>query len=327
MNYRGYYDLRRVIRDNISLLQSRDFDLIVGIPRSGMIPAYMISNYLNKTCCDLQSFLNSVALKPVDTQNLIEPLDYQNKVKNILLVDDSIASGRSLEQSLQQISTNENYNITTLCIYSTKSSRSDVDLFFEYLPGISVFEWMIFHSFIVKGSCVSIDGVLCIAPTKEQIEDHEKYLDFLIHTPPLFLATGKIGCIVTNRLEKYRSETEAWLKKNGVDYNSLIMLKSPSSSKRKEELKAIHKANAYKKSRQNLFIESNREQAIKIHELTKFPVYCIETNKLYSQGILISAFYGHKYSREIFLNKLRTRIEKLPKPIYNFLRGIYRFVS
>ena len=46
MNYRNIDDLNHCILQHLSILP-RDFDLIVGVPRSGMFPANLLALYLN----------------------------------------------------------------------------------------------------------------------------------------------------------------------------------------------------------------------------------------------------------------------------------------
>ncbi len=54
--YRSIEDLNNAILTNLSLFQQQ-FDLIVGIPRSGMLPANLIALYLNKPFTDIDSFI------------------------------------------------------------------------------------------------------------------------------------------------------------------------------------------------------------------------------------------------------------------------------
>ena len=49
-------ELNRDIVDNLHLIP-KDIDIIVGVPRSGMLIAAMIALYLNKPLCDLNSFV------------------------------------------------------------------------------------------------------------------------------------------------------------------------------------------------------------------------------------------------------------------------------
>lgn len=323
MNYKSFSDLSWLIKNKIPLLQSENYDLIVGIPRSGMVPAYIIALYLNKKCCDIDSLLKNSPLKTGSTRNTKSLISYPSEAKKILLVDDSILSGKSLANELIKIPKDMKSKITTLAIYSSEKIRNDVDIFLEYLPLPRIFEWNIFHHNVVERSCFDIDGVLCIDPTEDENDDGKKYVDFILNAPPLFIPSRKINCIVTSRLEKYRDETETWLKNNGVDYNSLIMLDLPSKEERQRlGAHANHKAEMYKKSELELFYESDRNQAITIHRLTNKPVFCIETNEMFTKGQIMSAIFDSYSRRLYFANALK----KLPKPVYNTFRSFYHLI-
>jgi adenine/guanine phosphoribosyltransferase-like PRPP-binding protein len=45
MNYKSYNDLSVDININVCKINFQNFDIIVGIPRSGIVPAYMVSLY------------------------------------------------------------------------------------------------------------------------------------------------------------------------------------------------------------------------------------------------------------------------------------------
>ena len=59
LSYKTYQNLSLDIKNNIHKIPS-NVDLIVGIPRSGMIPAYMIGLMLSKQVCSLNEFLSEV---------------------------------------------------------------------------------------------------------------------------------------------------------------------------------------------------------------------------------------------------------------------------
>ena len=63
MNFKNYSDLSRDIRKNLHLLSDDEYDLVVGLPRSGMVPAYMIALGLNVDCTDLNSLVDNTPLK------------------------------------------------------------------------------------------------------------------------------------------------------------------------------------------------------------------------------------------------------------------------
>ena len=77
LQYRNYEDLNRLIH-NADLHAFRDADLIVGVPRSGMVPAYMIGLLLNLPVIDIESYVTGV--EPFVGNRLIRnKRDFKNK--------------------------------------------------------------------------------------------------------------------------------------------------------------------------------------------------------------------------------------------------------
>ena len=98
MNYRNINDLNEIILKCLYILP-RDFDLIVGIPRSGMFPANLLALYLNRPVTDLDSFRNGHVYKSGERGQFINI----NQFKKILVVDDSIASGAALNKCKEDL--------------------------------------------------------------------------------------------------------------------------------------------------------------------------------------------------------------------------------
>lgn len=287
MNYKSFNDLRNDIKKHLPTLQGHNFDLVVGLPRSGMIPAYIIALFLNIECTDLTSFINNVRLKKGRTRPTKSTIEYPHDAKNILVVDDSIWSGESLKRDLSSIPSFLISKLTSLAIYSTEKARDDIDLFFEHVPTPRLFEWNIFHHKSLSEASVDIDGVLCVDPTTEQNDDGEAYKNFILNAQPLFIPTTEIHSLVTSRLEKYRAETETWLNKNGIAYKHLIMLDLPNKEERlRLGAHGKHKASYFKSARTQFFIESEVSQAKEICVLSGKPVYCVDNNTFYQPNTL-----------------------------------------
>ena len=169
------------------------------------------------------------------------------------------------------------YDIKYCVIYYTPEKQHLADFAFEEVATPRYFQWNIFNHTTLEKACFDIDGVLCVDPTKDQNDDGEKYISFLQNAAPLYMPGAKIGSIVTSRLEKYRKETEAWLKANSVSYDKLVMLDLPDmKARQKANNHAGHKAKEYQINGYNLFVESDLGQAIEINRLTKKPVFCTE---------------------------------------------------
>jgi uncharacterized HAD superfamily protein len=310
MYYKNISDLNFTILRRLSVLP-RDFDLIVGIPRSGMLPANLLALYLNRPYTDIDSFRNGHIYKAGERGQFFDINDY----KKILVVDDSIASGSAIVKSKEKLKEVEgNFDIKYCAIYVIPGKENMVDYYFEIVPLPRYFQWNIFNHTSLEKACFDIDGVLCIDPTEEQNDDGEKYLDFVLNAPPLYIPGSKIGTIVTSRLEKYREATETWLKNNKVRYNKLVMLDLPNKEARqKANSHAEHKANTFKESQYFLFIESSLSQAIEINRITKKPVLCTETfEMIYNAESMMYNIKSGKYFpflRKIAL-KIRNRLRK-----------------
>lgn len=286
MNYRSFAHLWEDIKRGLPSLHAGQFDLVVGIPRSGMVPAYVIGLYLNADVTSLDGLLANEAIKRGSTRKARVDLGFAQNAKRILLVDDSISSGESLVKTLAKIPPELRDRITTLAVYSSRPDRSDVDLFLEYVPEPRVFEWNIFHRSLLGRACVDIDGVLCRDPLTAENDDGERYIEFLLNAEPLILPSYRIHSLVTNRLEKYRPQTETWLARHGIEYDNLVMVDLPTAADRQKlGGHATHKANYFMASGLDFFIESDDRQAREIARIAKKSVYCVDTTQVYSPSL------------------------------------------
>ena len=286
MNYRSLNDLSRLSTECASQIPD-DIELVIGIPRSGMLVASIIALKQNLPLTDLYSFLRNDELKKGNTRTyklaeLVKPRD----AKKVLLVDDSISSGKSMQAALEQVRATYAGSVVTLAAFAERHNRHLVDVHLELVEQPRVFEWNIMHHPFLAQACLDIDGVLCVDPTHEENDDGPNYRAFLKGTRSLFVPSVKVAHLVTSRLEKYRAETEDWLARNGVQYGTLHMLDLPTAEERRR-LNIHHKFKAEVYAKQplaRLFVESEVRQAVEIMKLSGKPVYCIETNEMYVPG-------------------------------------------
>lgn len=286
MNYRSLNHLSKLSTECAGKIPN-DIDLVVGIPRSGMLVASIIALKQNLPLTDLYSFLRNDELKKGNTRtykhaDLVRAQD----AKKILLVDDSISSAKSMMAAQEQVKAVYQGGVVTMAVFAERHNRHLVDMHLELVEQPRVFEWNIMHHEFLTHACLDIDGVLCLDPTTDQNDDGPKYRDFLACTRPLFIPSVKVAHLVTSRLEKYRADTEEWLKRNGVQYGELHMLDLPTAEERRR-LNIHHKFKAEVYTKQpltRLFVESEEKQAIEIMKLSGKPVYCIETNEMYVPG-------------------------------------------
>ena len=305
MQYRTFTNLSNLIRDNIAIIP-HDIDLILGIPRSGMIPAYMIALFLNKRVSDLDSFLKGHIVEAGERAQYIE----QTPIRKILVVDDSVCSGSAMLKAKKKLKdANLKYEFLFLAPIVTTAGKDFVDIWLETIDDSRVFEWNVFHHAILGQACIDIDGVLNIDPQVD--DDGPIYTNFLQTATPKFLPTVPIGTLVTCRLEKYRPQTEQWLKEHNIQYKNLIMLNFPDKATRVAWGKhGEYKAKCYiEDSSACLFIESSKEQAEIIARMSYKPVLCVETNQLL-----------HYHPELSYFKRLKRKLKKMFRKLYNVYR-------
>ena len=284
MKYVTIAELNQTIRTNFYRIP-HNIDFVIGVPRSGMLPATIIAEYLNVPLTDLNSFVNGQ--RPSGGMRLGFKRPGNLTQQKVLVVDDttfngtSIRTAKSLLKGLSKI-----YDITYMVVYKEgRSTEPDIWLedISQYADPIVLYEWNIFHHYpnILKSCMYDIDGVLLPNPPDEMNE--QQYLDFIKKAPPLFTTSSPIGALVSYRLESRREITEAWLKENKIEYNELLLFPSSSYDERaKTAYPSEFKAKHYRRSTwAKLFVESDDLQAREIARLSGKPVYCVESNRLY----------------------------------------------
>ena len=282
MQYRSYADLAHVIAMRGHLLPP-DIDLVVGVPRSGLLAANMICLARNLPLVDLDGFVEGRVFGTGWTKRSAGAAKNASGRRHILVVDDSISSGRSMREARDKLAAaRTNARITFCAVFGRPDADNpEADIILERVPLPRVFEWNLFHHDELGKMCLDIDGVLCHDPDHNQNDDGDRYLGFLREAQPLYATTRPIGHLVTSRLEKYRAHTEQWLNRHGIEYNKLWMLDLPTAADRRRlGAHATFKASIYKKSKATLFVESEALQARQIASLSGKPVLSIAEHRI-----------------------------------------------
>ena len=251
---------------------------IIGIPRSGMLVASSLALQLNTSVTDLYSFAKCGEFTPGGRR--LESL--QRRPSNmVLVVDDSVNTGRSMEEALRLLVNFPGFRFIAGALYlpDPPPDCKSVDIYLRTLRRPRLFEWNFFHHPHLTRAMCDLDGFICADPAVD--DDGPVYREFIRHAPMLYRVT-RVGTIVTCRLEKWRQETEAWLHRHGVDFTQLLMMDYATARMRRLAGNyAAWKADHYSKSDAILFIESSAVQARTIAEICGRPVLCIEDSKIY----------------------------------------------
>lgn len=327
MHYKSYGDLSDDITASLFRVHGKGYDLVVGIPRSGMIPASMIALGLHIDVVGLPDFITNQTLKTRLGRKSVGLPSTAWDAKKVLIVDDSVRTGRTMQEALSAIPSDCPCAIDTLAIYTDSTACQHVDISFYTLASPRVFQWNLFTAAILSQACVDIDGVLCVDPTDHQNDDGEKYIAFLNNAVPLFLPAGRIGCLVTNRLEKYRDQTETWLKQQSIVYDQLVMLNLPSKEERQRQaVHSTHKGMFYKNSEYTFFIESDAKQAARIASMSGKAVYSCEDNRVYIGSDSGNLLTGRNGKINFLMRTMKKRIASgIPRPIKSALKARMRY--
>lgn len=306
MNFVTVAELNRDIVINLHNIP-RDIDLVVGVPRSGMLVATLIALYLNKPLADLDSFIEGRIQSLGNTKNTVGCVTRYDEIRKVLVAEDSSNSGNSVREARRKLeAVNQEIDYMILAAYISGTAKPLVDLYFRVVPQPRCFEWNFIHyQKFMKEACVDIDGVLCIDPSPKENDDGQKYVEFIRNARPKYIPTTEVGWLVTSRLEKYRKDTEYWLEKNNIKYGELYMMNLDSAEERRKlGNHAKFKAEIFSKLHDaRWFLESEPMQAAEIRKRTGKEVFCIDEMYIRSCGLRQKVYWG---IREDYIDRLRS---------------------
>ena len=252
------------------------YDVIVGIPRSGLLVANIIASKLGKPLTTPDGFVEGRVW-------MTKRSAYEGRKQNqkILLVDDRVSKGRELRSILAMLQEqSEEFQITKASLFVTNEAASLVNLYYKIIPDPVLFEWNLLHS--KQGILATdMDGVLCDDPPKGLDANEAAYVEWMRNAKPYLIPLYEIDAIISSRLERYRAETENWLAKHRVPYKQLILWNLSSLDERRGNF-AKYKSEVLMRVKPDLYWESNINEAKQIHQSTRLPILCTEQMTLLS---------------------------------------------
>jgi orotate phosphoribosyltransferase len=308
MNYRS---IRELAQDLLTWELPDDIEAFVGIPRSGLMVANLLSLQRNTPFADLDGFIEGRMLCVGSTKKIDGFMEgFLREPRKVLVVDDSCSSGSEMRRAREKIAAASlQHSVCFAAVYLNPGCEAEVDLFRMLLPQPRVFEWNLMHTKNGAKGCWDIDGVLCRDPSPEENDDGSRYARFISEVPLRIRPTLPLGWIVTSRLEKYRSRTEEWLARNGVTYEHLVMLDLPDKHARQAAgCHASFKARVYRNTSAQLFVESSPTQAAEIARLSGKHVICFETQECISPGAILDAWQASRNIASIMKARAKRRI-------------------
>lgn len=275
MNFRSHDDLVQLVRRKEPTLP-REIELVVFVPRSGILPAAQIALRRNLPLVSLEDFLAGKS-ECTRFSTRLRNSDFRG-IGRVLVVDDSAGSGLTLAKVRSAIAASGVWpveQVDYLCVYWSGRQIPSLGYWFERVPFPRVFEWNLFHHEVIESACVDLDGVLCSDPVVTDNDDGARYQEFMRSAMLLVKPTRSIGWIVTSRLEKHRSATEDWLAHHGIRFRELVMLGNVSARARQRSGAHGHfKGKFYQASQAEVFVESDPFQAYEIAQIAGKSVVC-----------------------------------------------------
>lgn len=179
-------DLSKAIMENFHKIP-KDIIGVVGIMRSGMIPATIIAERLNVGLATLDEFV-SVG-KDIFKRHGVRKLRDTNAGGKILVVDDTCFNGLSLKRTKTALSREKfsEYEFVYMVVYMEGTGLIEKpDLFLLNINSIwkqsdiktVMYEWNIFANPALYGKVLfDMDGVLCVDPPDER--NTEAYVNYI----------------------------------------------------------------------------------------------------------------------------------------------------
>ena len=287
MNYRSVCDLNDAIARGFGRLPD-DIDLVVGVPRSGLLAANLYALVANVAFVDLEGFLAGRILATGRSRPLRQDDDRHDDAspRRVLVIDDSVNSGAAMREARARIAAARiDLSRCTFCaVYGTDRHHPDVDIVLERVRRPRLFQWNLFHHKHLAHSCVDLEGVLQRTRPGGP-GDRGRHVASSPPPAPFHVPSTVIGHVVTTRPERERVAIEAWLASHGIRYRALHMRAdgaAPVTAPVTADGLAAYRAGVYGRTRAVLFVAAHPHEAATIAAASGKPVLCLQTQTVHT---------------------------------------------
>lgn len=288
LSYVSWAELHRDVVALMETVHKEGIVGIVGVPRSGMIPASQLAVMMGVPLTSVNEF---VLTGEFHADGFSRINDRPVAEGPVLLLEDSVNTGRSLLHQVKKLGGTEihsrfqyaNFTIIPASLY-TAQHRPPLYCV-RQVPHPRIFAWNWLDSWITSRSMFDIDGVICADP---RIFDDEPtaYIHEIKNLLPRYITKQPaVHTFCTNRLERFRDVTEEYLRKHGLFWNTLLMRPEKTAAERR----AAGPYGRWKGERYaaatnlQLFVESDRVQAELIFRVSGKPVLCTDADKMFTR--------------------------------------------
>jgi hypoxanthine phosphoribosyltransferase len=262
-------DARRLLPSLIGV------DLIVGVARSGLLPAGVLAYDLHRP---LWSVSPSAGL--LDVGHGVRLDGQAREVRRIAVVDDTTARGVAMREASGIVRERfPDAELVRAVVYAHPHGMGEVDIAVREYPGLHYLEWNWCNAGHGVKCGFDFDGIIC-----HDLEDGPDYVRRITEAPPLYLPRRHpIPLIVTARPESVRAETLDWLDRHGLTCERLVMRDWDWNGSEWDGARvARFKADHFGRSGLPMFAESDPGQAATIAEITGKVVLCPAAGRVFA---------------------------------------------
>jgi hypothetical protein len=223
-----------------------DITRIVGVPRSGMIPAAIIASKIHRPLFTIRDW----QVVPAGGGFRIGWNENTGDGGRWLFVDDTLHNGSTFAR-LEAEGVPIGQHLTAV-VYTLDPAQSD--LHHAVLPTPHLLEWNLLNA--PYGECLAtdFDGILCHNPPRQGV--------------PKFVARrAPLRAIISSRPETEREASEAWLAWHGMRYQSLRLWPGSEVDRFDIAQVAVWKATEVSAVKAEFYIESEPDLADAIRKL------------------------------------------------------------
>jgi len=280
MNYRSVADLN----DDV-VAWSRDLpeniNVIVGVPRSGLLVANLLSLHMNLPMTDVDGLLEGRLIAAGPRLNASPSVLLGVDPLRILVVDDSVWSGNQMRKIRERITAAcLRHVIFYGAVYVTPNATDLVDFYHQKVALPRAFEWNVLHHPSLAASCMAVEGVLWPAKIG-RLAASEALRDIR----PIFSPTQRIGSLIAAQSERLRTPIQDWLAHHQISYGELVLLDPADPSNGRDERCVVQdKACLYRRSNAWIFVEGTIDRAAALAQMARRPVYCAGARRMLFPG-------------------------------------------
>jgi hypoxanthine phosphoribosyltransferase len=241
-----------------------DFDVIIGIPRSGMIVASMIACRLGRPLTTPDLYCEGKWW----ASQLIKPTSF----RRALLVDDSVNAGMAIARARATLAQGpSNVKVTTAAVVAhRREARELVDLHYRLLLHPTIFEWNLLHMKAMNVLSVSLEGVLCDRLPQGVSLASEGFAHWAAETRCLQVPSYEIDFVISMRGEQLRDVTQRWLARHGVRYRELLLVDAANKDASDRKVALLRERHP------DMHFEDTRAESEKIWQATGIPTICFD---------------------------------------------------